>query len=308
MITPDQRRLLEPYIAGAKPDGRGEVMMYCPLHRDSKRSVSINLDNGAWYCFAGCGGGSLRQLCETHEAWIPAEGRANPDDGRATRSRRPEFRPTPKIVKAWNARFMEDEELHLELLRERGIEISTAKRAILGYDGKYYKIPVFSPNRNIWNVRTYDMHLPADSPRRKIWSVREMGQPRLYPIGVVHRASHGSAIVVCEGEWDALFLLQEGIPAITRTGSADVWKDMWSKRFKGLQVYVCHDMDKKGQKANRVVAESLKDEAAGVKVIQLPSDVTPDHGYDVTDFLLGLFPGERKEQFKLLMKEAIEYE
>lgn len=303
MITDEQIALLEPYIAGAKPDGRGEVMMYCPLHADNRRSVSVNLDNGAWYCFAGCGGGSVRQLCETSEAWIPAEGRAK-FDHKARRSLQPEFRPTPKFIKAWQNRFLKDEELTRELFEVRGIEIPTAKRAMIGHDGKYYKIPVYSPNRNIWNVRTYDMHLPEGSTRRKIWSVREMGAPRLYPIGIVDRAKHGSAIVVCEGEWDTLLLLQTGIPAITRTGAADVWKPMWSKRFAGLQVYLCHDMDYKGQKANRVVAEALKEDAAGVHMMTLPYAITPDHGKDITDFLLGLHLDERKEQFKSLMKEA----
>ncbi|MFC1960619.1 CHC2 zinc finger domain-containing protein [Chloroflexota bacterium] len=46
--------------------GRG----HCPFHDDARKSFSVNQDKNFWYCFAGCGGGSIidfkmRQLGKT---------------------------------------------------------------------------------------------------------------------------------------------------------------------------------------------------------------------------------------------------
>lgn len=37
------------------PNGRG----LCPFHDDKKASFSVNAEGNYWYCFAGCGGGSV---------------------------------------------------------------------------------------------------------------------------------------------------------------------------------------------------------------------------------------------------------
>lgn len=37
------------------PSGRGK----CPFHDDQHNSFSVNADKNYWYCFAGCGGGSI---------------------------------------------------------------------------------------------------------------------------------------------------------------------------------------------------------------------------------------------------------
>ena len=37
------------------PNGRGK----CPFHDDRHSSFSINIEDNYWYCFAGCGGGSI---------------------------------------------------------------------------------------------------------------------------------------------------------------------------------------------------------------------------------------------------------
>ena len=37
------------------PTGRG----LCPFHDDQRASFSINIEENYWYCFAGCGGGSI---------------------------------------------------------------------------------------------------------------------------------------------------------------------------------------------------------------------------------------------------------
>lgn len=59
------RRLHDPrlnklYIETLKlrPNARGHLMASCPFHPDANPSFSLDLDNGLWFCFAGCGGGN----------------------------------------------------------------------------------------------------------------------------------------------------------------------------------------------------------------------------------------------------------
>lgn len=296
-MIPDQ---LLPYIAGATPDERGEVEMFCPLHPDSRRSASLNLDKEAWFCFAGCGGGSIRHLLDTEDHWEPMDGRQiAPGKMRP----RPHAHTSPSIdvIEAYNRRLLRDEDLMEELLDNRGIRESTVKRALIGHDGSHYKIPVFSPARKIWNIRSYDMN---PGMRRKIWSVRGMGQPRLYPIGMLERAKPGDEIIICEGEWDALLTLQSGHLAVTRTGSADVWRPFWSRRFKDLKVYLCHDADEKGQRANEVVAQALGTYPESVHTIELPFPITANHGKDLTDLLLDMSRMRRGRKLYKLKSKA----
>jgi len=39
-----------------------QIVIHCPFHEDRKESCAINLDRGAWICFAGCGQGGLKSF------------------------------------------------------------------------------------------------------------------------------------------------------------------------------------------------------------------------------------------------------
>ena len=39
-----------------------QIVIHCPFHEDRKESCAINLDKGAWICFAGCGQGGLKSF------------------------------------------------------------------------------------------------------------------------------------------------------------------------------------------------------------------------------------------------------
>lgn len=276
---------LAPYVGQAQADRRGEIEMLCPLHSDTRRSASMNLEKGVWFCHAGCGGGSLRRLIDSVDTFIPVEGRNVIDlPSFATVDAGPEAAPTDKDVKQWHRQLIGSEYQLSRLKRLRGITETTARKARLGVQGRNFKIPVFSPERSIWNVRTYDPSPGA--VRRKIWSVKGMGAPRLYPVGILRRVEPGTAIMVCEGEWDTLLALQCGYLAITRTGAAKVWSKDWTASFAGLRVFMCHDRDTAGQDADRLVGAELAAVAEYVRYCQLPYEVRPKHGKDLSDYLL----------------------
>lgn len=309
-VTDQQLAVLAPYIGSAKPDDRGEVNIFCPLHNDMNRSASINLSMGAWYCHAGCGGGSIRGLLDQEDNWIPAESRTAVTDGLTLDKMKSAVKST--IFKSqdqlledtvrWHNRLMNDEKQLHYLYELRGIEQWTIRKGLIGFDGCYFKIPVFSPTREIWNIRSYDP-TPARG-RRKIWSLRGFGRARIYPAGVLERVDEGDAIIFCEGEWDTLLALQSGYHAVTRTdGAGKPWHREWDVGFAGLRIFTCGDADEKGVEFNNTIATALAEVAEEVREVVLPYRIKPDHGRDLTDFLLdaeepGTALGELMKQSK----------
>ena len=302
--TEEETEALRPYIAGEQPDYRGEIGIYCPVHPDTRRSASINLEKGVWYCHSGCGGGSIRQLVETSERWISPEGRvkeARPSAARPIEGAARSDLPKTESVRLWHRRLLRERDALDWLVEERGITKQTIQKATIGFDGRFYKIPVFAPDRSLWNVRTYD---PKPGDRRKIWGVRGNNEPRLYPVGVLERAKPGDVIVWCEGEWDALLALQTGYLAVTRTGAAKVWKQEWDAYFDNLNVFLCHDRDEMGLDGDRLVGSALEGVAASVRYVRLPFKVRKKGGLDLSDYLLDTEPDNRGVALGSLLKQA----
>lgn len=307
-VTEEQLAHLAPYLEGSRADARGEQEMFCPVHADGKRSASLNVKMGVWYCHAGCGGGSVRQLVDSRDSWVPMAGRdclvigtpsAEEEESAAVRGEH-----LVKQVDEWHEALMEQPGQRRRLFRLRGINRTTIQQARIGFDGSYFKIPVYSPERKLWNVRSYDPS-PRNG-RRKIWGVRGMNRPRIYPASVLDLAPVGSSVIFCEGEWDALITLQAGFPAVTYTcGAGKPWRPEWSVGFAGLKIFLCHDCDRDGQKGNRIVGDALSD-VADVYQCELPFPIREKHGEDMTDLLIEALHPERVVEE--LMSKAKRYE
>lgn len=299
--TPEQMEKLAPYINGAQPDERGEVEFHCPIHGDSRRSASINPKKGVWYCHAGCGGGSIRQLVGAEDTWKPI-----PVDAIRRRSlvaaRKAEAPFDSGDVERWHQRLLDDRAAIDILYERKGIKLETAIKARIGYNGRYFKIPVFSSDRDVWNVRTYDMK-PTNG-RRKIWSVKGMGTARLYPIGPLTRTVNHESVLICEGEWDTLLALQAGYCAVTRTdGAGKPWHEEWTELFADRRVFICPDRDEVGIRSAIATATALNGVAQKIRFINLPFPITKKDGKDLSDLLLG---ADREHWYVLgnLMAEA----
>src|SRR5438105_771402 len=78
-----QLKMLAPYLEGDRPthlnidedtqEQTREWYMHCPLHRDSKRSGSLNLDKEVYNCQV-CGGMSLSTLMKRQSEWLTYNG------------------------------------------------------------------------------------------------------------------------------------------------------------------------------------------------------------------------------------------
>jgi hypothetical protein len=102
---------------------------------------------------------------------------------------------------------------------------------------------------------------------------------------------------------DALLTIQNGISAITRTGSATSWHGSWRELFRGKTVYLCHDCDAAGEAGNAKVGRALTG-VADVFLLRLPFGITEKHGKDLTDFWL---EGGTRADLRELMDAALPF-
>lgn len=298
-LTQRELRALAPYLEGESPKPNGEWDMRCPLHQDAKRSASLNVETGDFFCQSGCGGGPLSWLMMQRDDWVPVDPNAVHTNGHGSPSRA----ATPEElsinrVESWNDVLLNHEKLPLKrFIEKRGLTRKTIEDRLIGWDmlARAYTIPIYDKEGELVNVRRYSMD--ADTDRRKIWSISGHGSPALYPIDQIE----SDILIVCEGELDALITIQNGYPAITRTGAAKVWDAEWSKFFKGKLVYPCHDADSAGVAANQAVAKHLYKFAREVRIISLPYGITAKHGKDLTDFWLE----HDAERFEYMLKRAL---
>lgn len=293
IVTKIKLKKVEVLLEGTGPSDDGWWAMYCPYHGDSRRSAGLCVDDGRFVCHGCNERKTLDEVIADMDEWvIKVPGIKVNGSGKE---------PTQEINEAmidgWHSALLSNNKRLNALVEKRGLTVQTIQKYELGWDSTQvaYTIPIRSLEGEILNIRFYQLDVPED--RRKIWSVPGMGTPVLWPTDQLDYVS----LVVCEGEMDAMLTIQNGIPAITRTGAADVWDARWSKQFDGKIVYICHDADTKGQRANKKVARALKAHALRTIVLELPFRVTPNHGKDLTDYWLG---GRSRQDFITMASEA----
>lgn len=289
--------MLTPYLIGDRPRENGEQDMFCPLHEDSVRSASINPDLGSWFCFAGCGGGSIEGLIDMKPYWVPPPSGSAYSNG-SHRSRGKAETVNEAQISGWHSALMSNKDRLSYLTEHRMLEQTTLERYEIGWDStrRVYTIPVRGPEDVLWNVRRYDPAPREGAP--KIRSVTGMGSPpRLYPVSMFDQVT--DSVIVGEGEWDTLLTIQHGYPCITRTAAADTWRSEWNPLFEGLTVYLAHDADAKGAVANRKVARALR-RTARVMTVKLPYEFREKHGKDLSDF----WADYDRERFEQMLSEA----
>jgi DNA primase len=199
-------------------------MAFCPHHRDTKPSVALYPDGP--FCFS---------------CWkrVDVAGSAAP-----VRVRKATWQVTEQQVRAWQ-RLLHDHYPHrLVWLQGRGLTLSTIEKAEIGHTGKAFVIPIRNLARKLVGVRfRRDDDLAPNLPR--YWN--PAGQEvHLYGLPWSHRARR---LMICEGELDALRLIQEGIGAVSPTGGAMSFKPHFVSLLPWAEeVYCCYDQDQGGER------------------------------------------------------------
>jgi hypothetical protein len=185
--------------------------------------------------------------------------------------------PSFAHIDGWHSRLMAEDRPLRYLMRKRGLHEDTLVRYRLGWDldTETITLPVYDGVGEIANLR-----------RRKLGK----GEPfvglagrgsQLYPRPEI--ASNG-ALVVCEGEFDALVLNQLGFAAVTSTAGAGHWNPDWTPLLRHRFVAVMYDVDAEHLAEQR--AEQFR--AAGVDAFAVHLSRGGFEGKaDVSDALVG---------------------
>lgn len=288
---------LKPYIATSQSNEEGEWDAHCPLHRDTKRSAQFNFDKRLYYCHAGCGGGSLDYLVEQigrhPEARHPHQNGSRPKKPKANRK----GGPTDASVAGWHSALLSTPGALSVLKKQRGLNLHIIKKYELGWDidSKSYIIPIRDKNGTLLSIRHYR---PESADAKKMWWERNMARPGIYPMAVLE----AEAVLLCEGEMDALVANQYGFPAVTGTSGAGTWKQSWTALFADKKIYIVYDRDTAGRKGARKVARSLKGVAASIHIVKIP---LKKRGADITDWFV--VEGHSADEFRELLRSAEQY-
>lgn len=291
---------LRPFIVSQQANEEGEWDAHCPLHDDDKRSAQFNFAKRLYFCHAGCGGGTLDELVEQIARLPDARRPSSNGNGSGpyrSKSASKKSMVTDASVAGWHSALLSNPGALSVLRKQRGLNMHTIKRYELGWDSatNSFTIPMRDKAGALQSIRHYK---PGTTDAKKIWWEKNMGRPGIYP----QAALDSDAVLLCEGEMDALLANQYGFPAVTGTAGAATWKDSWSPLFADKRVYIVYDHDAAGRKGARKAAQRLKQQAASIHIVKIP---LRKRGADVTDWFVT--EAHTADEFRELLRAATLY-
>lgn len=291
-----------------KQEGDGQLLCVCP---DCKTDhLYINSSNGLWDCKHGCGQGNLFQLVRKVTGWTDKQSSEllvkyghKPDASSDSPAK-------PKNA-SWFSRFASqvlkatsDDLQKLCQIKQIGCE------TLLKYSPDVHKkkpiiaIPAYDPSDNsiCGYLRVGREGQPVKLKEGKEEKYPAIGKHGLYGLPWLEK-ENSETIIFCEGWRDALAAIEAGYCATASSGGASTFKDNWLSVFRDKTVYIIMDADKPGQKAAGKAASKISSVTQNVFVVNLPYEVTKDHGKDLHDYLVG-----GKGDIENLLKEAKPYD
>ncbi len=286
MSTVDRQiEVLKPWLVS--DEGAGEWRGFCIICEDPKKSrtpsAGYNFAMGVWHCMGKCDArGQIKTIVrKVRSGELPNNVIQFPGtEGKKEKPKKP--LPDKAQLKRWTKQLLASEPRMRYLREKRGIhDEALIKKLQLGYDRRLqrYTIPIFDEDGHLVNVRMYKPNAKTAANKMISWGVG-WGTGRIYGFDTL---SEYDNILLCEGEWDRIVALQEGLPAVTHTAGAKVFKPEWAKHFKGKRVYVAYDDDESGKKGGQRVRRVLEEVAEGIYGVSLDLDIK---GADITDFFL----------------------
>ncbi|HEX9900195.1 MAG TPA: DnaB-like helicase C-terminal domain-containing protein [Candidatus Methylomirabilis sp.] len=262
------------------------IVEVCPLCGKDKWHFYLNALEGLWDCKVCGERGNLYQLKErlglVGTAGIASVGQAL---GAA-----PKKIPMDKIRRGHEA-LLKDPEAMRYLTQDRGWSEAIIRRCQLGLteqEGvKWLAIPHFRQGK-VLNIKWRSLP-PAEKEFR-----REPGCPSiLFNEDCLDRSAE---VILCEGEPDAITLLDRGFENVTATttGASTLAPAGFDRLAKVEKILLAYDSDPSGQKGARETAKRLGIEKC--YRVQLPEGI-----HDVNDFFL---KGGTAEDFRRLLAEV----
>lgn len=296
------------FLTNEEPNEKGEQRGYCPVHEDPQLSktpsASFNWSKEQFYCFGGCGGMAFSRLLNVcREEW-PEEfkntrpvsaSRSNVRNLSDAPSKRGEGQPLPsdEEVRKW-VETLQKMPTMLQVMKEkRGLSEATIEKYEIGWHKDRFTIPVRDSDGVLQNVRRYKHN--AAAAKDKMLNLQGHGEARLFLPWMLAEPE----LIITEGELDAICGQEHGLPTMSHTAGASVWKSQWSPLFQEKEVFICYDVDDAGTAGALKVAAGISRYAKAVYIIKLP---LPVKGSDLTNFFVD--QGYTEKDFRELMEEA----
>lgn len=272
------------YVSEKSRSGK-ELHTCCPFHDDKEASFSINLETGAWKCFA--------PTCPQFKGGDLSQFQALMGDTSYPLESEDKIAPiNVDLVQKHHDILLEHSSILDYLIKKCGYTHETIEKFKLGWDGERIWIPIIE-NGKIINIRKYS---PQAKGTAKVKGVPGRNMMRLWPIENLDEEE----IYLFEGEKDTILANQLGLNAVTVTGGAGSFKMEWVILFKDKRVTICYDIDKAGKEGARRVAQIIGRITKEIKVINLPIH-EPSNG-DFTDYIV--IHGKTIDDFRKVVNKA----
>lgn len=284
---PDYLDIYQEYVPGLRKGSGHNFMGFCPIHGEepgkSKPSLSVNIENGLWNCFAGCGGGNLKQFLEQ-----VGEKRSTID--RVAKKFKSKPRKRSKKRRSEPATELPERLLGLfdwcptQLLRE-GFDEKVLLDNDVGYDKKYSRItfpirnkkgrlvgivgrrPTGEPGGKYKVYTTelsgYGLDVPSFSKGQHLWRIDKVAQE-------LRRTR--KPVYIVEGFKAALWFCQSGLTnVVALMGSHMTDAQQHLIESLGPVAIACLDNDDAGRKGTLKLSQKLQ--ATRLYVVPLPDGV-----------------------------------
>lgn len=224
--------------------GGREMLVQCPFHDDHTPSMSINLEDGRWYCFQQSIGGAYTELISK----LQREGRY------AEGAPHPYQATEQPMLRSWAARgfttsmllkwgIVWDDDVHamrIPVLTEQGALLSNIWRAPEGVEPKY----------------RYDAGFSKSAILFGLWRLPNPCQQQ---------------VVLVEGPLDALWVQEVSIPAVAILGSSLSERQVELLVERQIRrVVLCFDNDMAGVEATYRARAQLRRTGIWVYQVHLP--------------------------------------
>lgn len=235
--------------AAARQRGAQVVLSPCPLCRKPGDKFAISTETGLWNC-PRCGErGNAWQLVERVglapiRSVVP---RTRPREGAPPARRAAQA----EVDQRWRTAVVdfESSEVVRAYVQGRGITLETARAWGLGSDGTKVCFPYRRSNGTVAFLKWRDVH---DKKVMYRWPPNdERPAPVDDPLFCPSDLDPACAVILTEGEWDAMSLGQVGYANVASVANgAAGWKPEWSRLLAPCKaVYLAYDQDADGEKA-----------------------------------------------------------
>lgn len=265
-----------------------EKLCLCPFHDDTTPSCQVNIDKQVFIC-PSCPNGMKGDLIDLAAGRMGVK-RSTIMEHIEQLTGTPEAPIDASLVISWHNVLLGNKST-LDMLSDRkGINARTVQDFMLGWDPKLERItiPIRDSSGILQNVRKWS---PTDR-KKKVINLKGRGERRLFPIGTLT----SDTVIIAEGEFKALLLIQLGYPGIAPTGGARAWNPSWNRLFKDKIVYLMYDIDDAGTSGAQRVARNLYGIAKSVRIVKLPIDIKAFPTGDITDFIVKMEMGKSDVQ------------